>query len=488
MNRDKAYILDTIDEYRRSASAQDTGEYFEPVFLSFPQKVTIKCPHCGKNQKIDGVTLWPNGGMMGVDDLPADDISIIANCSGCGTRIAMSRNSVKKSMEARGSMMRTLVLLVIILAVALGVGGFTLFKVQSEKYFREGSTALRSQQYEQAVEALTKASDWGSADALYLLSECYRSGNGVAADEAMADELFAKALEKGSGYAMYDQAMKSFDTYIETADQTALNDCIEGLQESDAPDAKYQLSLLTRSGIGVKVDTEQADSLLREAAEAGSVDALCDMAQVLMYEQGAQTALDFLYDYGDPDDPDIMAAEGYVRLFSDSSSGTTLLNQAAEAGSSWANYYWGEIYYNSLLTGTSRDVDTAQSYFQAASDAGNYRGRYELALCLSVRGDTENAVAMATECYNRGYGEAGCVIAGNMSDDTKKLDYMNQAADLNYAPAEVWMAWYYHDKDQGKCETYLQRAYLHGARYEANAAAQDYFDTGIDYFGSSTLN
>ena len=268
MNRDKAYILDTIDEYRRSASAQDTGEYFEPVFLSFPQKVTIKCPHCGKNQKIDGVTLWPNGGMMGVDDLPADDISIIANCSGCGTRIAMSRNSVKKSMEARGSMMRTLVLLVIILAVALGVGGFTLFKVQSEKYFREGSTALRSQQYEQAVEALTKASDWGSADALYLLSECYRSGNGVAADEAMADELFAKALEKGSGYAVYDQAMKSFDTYIETADQTALNDCIEGLQESDAPDAKYQLSLLTRSGIGVKVDTEQADSLLREAAEA----------------------------------------------------------------------------------------------------------------------------------------------------------------------------------------------------------------------------
>ena len=121
MNRDKAYILDTIDEYRRSASAQDTGEYFEPVFLSFPQKVTIKCPHCGKNQKIDGVTLWPNGGMMGGDDLPADDISIIANCSGCGTRIAMSRNSVKKSMEARGSMMRTLVLLVIILAVALGV-------------------------------------------------------------------------------------------------------------------------------------------------------------------------------------------------------------------------------------------------------------------------------------------------------------------------------------------------------------------------------
>lgn len=488
MNREKAYILDTIDEYRRMASAQDTGEYFEPVTLEFPQKVTIKCPHCGKNEKISGVTLWPNGGMMGSEDLPADDISIIANCCACGTRIPMTRNSVKKCMEARGSMLRTMVTLIIILVIALGVGIFTLFQVQSAKYFREAQTALSSQQYEQAVDALEKASDWGNADAVYLLSECYRNGNGVPADETMADELFAKALEKGSGYAVYAQAMTSFDTYLSSGDETALTDCITGLQESDAPDAKYQLSLFTRSGIGVKVDTAQADTLLEEAAAAGSTDALCDLAQKLMYEQGTQTALDVLAEYGDENNPDIMAAEGYVQLFSDSGSGTTLLNQALEAGSAWANYYWGEIYYNSLLTGSSRDITTAQSYFQAASDAGNYRGRYELALCLSVEGDADTSMTLAQECYNRGYGEAACVIAGNTTDDTKKLDYMTQAADLNYAPAEVWMAWYYHDKDEGKCESYLQRAYLHGARYEANVAAQDYFDVGIDYFGSSTLN
>ena len=37
-------------------------------------------------------------------------------------------------------------------------------------------------------------------------------------------------------------------------------------------------------------------------------------------------------------------------------------------------------------------------------------------------------------------------------------------------------------------EWYLQRAYAHGARYEANLAAQNYFGVGADYFGPGYVN
>ena len=50
------------------------------------------------------------------------------------------------------------------------------------------------------------------------------------------------------------------------------------------------------------------------------------------------------------------------------------------------------------------------------------------------------------------------------------------------------MAWYYSSSDAEQCEWYLQRAYAHGARYEANLAAQNYFGVGADYFGPGYVN
>lgn len=485
----KKYVLSTIDKMRSEASQRAGELFFEPLKLELPEAVVLRCPHCRKNQKYSALTLYPNGGMMADGDLPSGDISIIANCPVCGTRMALSRSTVKKSMEAKGSMLRTLVLLVLVLAVTLGAGGLVLGRTQGERLLREGSRALEQQEYGAAVKALTTAAKLGNADAGYLLSECYRQGYGVPADQTMADQLMEQALEKGSGKAAYAAAEAAFETYLATDSQNSLSECHRLLQQSDDPGAKYLRSRLVRAGIGTAANGETADALLEAAAQGGCVDALNDWAVRLTFRGDPDSALELLRSYEDQDDPDVIAAQGYIDLFiSKVGEGTSLLNRAAEQGSSWACYYWGLVYYNSMLTGAERDIQTAYSWFEMASQAGNWRGSCEKGLCLAVLGDQETAYALSLDCYRRGYLEAACVLASMEQDATRQLDYMQQAASVNYAPTEIWMGFYYHERDPQTSMDYLRSAYDHGARYEANLAANAYFNVGSDYFGPSYVS
>lgn len=484
----KAYVLDTIQEKRKQAT-QQAGAYFEPIQLYLPDKITLRCAHCRHNQKIGELMLYPNGGMMAAGELPEDDISIIANCPVCGNRMALREDTVKKGMAAKGEMVRTLVVLFLVVLVALVGGGTLLLHTQGQKYYQQGTEALADGDYETAVEAFLQAHKMGNADATYRLSQCYRTGSGVPADEELADEMLAQALDRGSDRARYEVGMACFEDYIATGSEESLAECIEYLEQSKDPDAAYQRSLFTRAGVGVTPDASQADALLKEAAEDGSVAALNDLAVQMAGSDQAEEALEVLRGYPDQENPDILAAEGYVNLFcQNSDEGTALLDQAVAKGSAWGNYYWGLIYYNSLLTGAERDINGALNYFQQAVNGGSYRGKCELALCLAVLGDSDRALPMAQDCYNRGYLEAACVLGNATSDETRRLDYMKQAAAVNYAPAEIWMAWYYSGSDASQCEAYLERAYHHGARYEANLTAQSYFDVGADYFGPSYVN
>ena len=483
MKRNEQNVIQTIDKYRGMAAERE-NMFFAPRPLALPREIPLFCEHCGKNQKIRLITLYPNAGMMANNDLNHSEVSIIANCPVCGNRMALSAASVKKGMKARVSMIRTLVVLIVILAVLLVMGGMALRSSQSERNYEQGSAAWEQGDYGTAVSFLQQAYKYGNTDAAYLLSLCYRSGEGVPQDVQQADQLLEEALEKKSGLALYNVGMSCFEDYIANGSQQSLTECITYLQDSDDARAKYQLSLMTRTGIGMVPNTDEADTLLRTAAQQGSSAALNDLAVQMAGSGQAQEALEMLQKYGDPEDPDITAARGYVSLFADNvEEGTSLLNQALQRGSSWAAYYWGLIYYNSLLTGTERDLNSAANYFQQAVNGGNYRGKCELALCLAVMGDSDRAQPMAQDCYNRGYLEAACVLGDFASDETQKLNYMKQAASVNYSPAEIWMAWYYSQIDLEQCGEYLERAYMHGARYEANIAAQNYFGVGADYYG-----
>ena len=483
MKQDQAAVLDSISHYFNVA-----GDFFEPRTFTFSKPILPNCPHCGKKQKTSSVCLYPNVSMMGYGPLPQDSVSIIATCPQCGNRIALSYQQLRKMLKERGRTVRRAVVLGVLAAAAVAAVAFTTVSTRSADLLAEGRAALAGGNYETAVDKLQSARDWGSADAVYLLSECYRAGNGVPANEQTADELLQEALDKKSGMATYSQAMAQYDAYLAGGAQEDLTAAMEWLNASTAPDAKYQLSLFARAGIGRAASNSEADTLLEEAANAGSIPALCDVTQQLVYNGQASDALEMLEQYPDQENADIIAARGYANLFIEGNSAvaTQLLSQASDSGSSWANYYWGEIYYNSMLTGGDRDLASAIQYYQLSSDAGNYRGRVALALSLSVQGgNDEQALALAQDCYDHGYIVAGCTLRLPTTDSTPQLEYANQAAARQYAPAEIWLGSYYSSSDPELSETYLRNAYGDGARREANQSMNWYFEVGEDYFGRS---
>lgn len=65
----------------------------------------------------------------------------------------------------------------------------------------EESEKIAKEKYKQAFDALTKNSNEGDAEAMYLLAQCYQCGNGVAKSEEAFFEWNRKAFEHGFSFA-----------------------------------------------------------------------------------------------------------------------------------------------------------------------------------------------------------------------------------------------------------------------------------------------
>lgn len=506
MNEKQKYIIDTIRQHNEKAvfAAMNGGtSYFEPLRLALPNTMKSLCPHCHKKIKVDHLTLSCNSGVMSAaQDLPAETVSVIANCPDCGSRIALSLRDVKKGLGEGSRTVRNAVVAAVLVLALGGTGVFVVSGKMQAKYYQQARAEMRSGDYESAVENLNRAKRFGSADAVYLLSECYANGTGVAQDADKAQELLEEAAKKGSELASYAVAMRDFEQYLQDGSNSALQACLDELQGNESGEALYQLSLMTRVGIGVSQSMTQANELLRQAAEKGYVNAMCDYAQKLVYAGQADAAKEMLDGYVDQEDLDIQAAKGFVALFSgDVSSGMQQISNAAAAGGGYGNLYMGDMYYNGTVA--ARDRVRAYDYYLASANAGNYEGKVGLAMCTALdetghRND-EEAAAMAKDCYNRGYVDAACLIgyfhhtgnAGFVVDSTEAMRYTMMAADNYYAPAEILMAGMVIASDPSnasRCEGYLQAAYDHGALTEANLQAMAYLGRGSEYFGPNTLS
>lgn len=476
----------------------NTSGYFVPVPLTLKSKVKLYCPHCGRKVPCEKITLFPLYGM--VDDKGTDLADVVsgsgcatvAACPACGGRInAGSSRAIKK---AWGSLRRLItMLLVVLLVLAIGFGIlFTFIKKHiCRDLYEDGRTLLLQQDYDAAVTKLEKARNYGNADAAYLLSECYASGLGVSANDSMAEKLFQEALDDGSDLAAWAAAMDEYEVYLESGNVSRLQACIDELKTNPTGPALYQLSLFTRCGIGTTEDTEEADRLLQQAAEAGYVDAICDWAQWLAYEGDFSGALAVLEPYHELDLPDIQAVEGWVYLLNHQTEpGMRMLNGAIERGSRYGNVYMGHIYYNGMVAGYPDDHAMANTYYTAAAEAGSYYGLLGQAFC-EAGDDQVRQYEMGEDCFNHGYVEGACVIgyaykegrAGKNKNIDDAARYASMAANHDFSPAEILMASI--EKERGnmeQCRQYLERAYRHGALMDANAGAKLHLENAGDQF------
>lgn len=385
-------------------------------------------------------------------------------------------------------------ILLLVLAVAVGAVLAVLAFVRTSKkksLYADAKNAIAQGDYQNAAAKLEQAIEYGSKDAKYLLGTLYLNGDGVEKDETKGQALCNEAFEEGSDYAYYCRAMEDLEEYVDTGDAAKLSDCQNKLEQSDEPDATYQRSLLLR----VSGDADGADQLLETAVKGGSLGAICDQAQYKIYAGDYDGALDVLKKYAYQDDLDLQATTAWVKLHQgDTSSWQNLIN-LANNGCGLANAYLGDIYYDGLIAGQERDFGKAAQYYQIASKADCMRGRIGLSLTMLVNGNGyyEKSFAVAVNAYRRGYVNAGSILGNLMyeglgtEEKHEGMQYIIAAANNCYAPAEMYLAsYYYKEGDTDKCYEYLERAYKHDSRADANRNLEAYLGNS-DGFGADTF-
>ena len=89
-------------------------------------------------------------------------------------------------------------------AIASGFGSARAQETRDEAVDRAFDSALRTGQYDQAAAVLAKMANSGNAEAQYQLASLYRSGRGVALDEALAFKWMKAAAERGHVKAQFN--------------------------------------------------------------------------------------------------------------------------------------------------------------------------------------------------------------------------------------------------------------------------------------------
>lgn len=472
MKQEEKQLLAAVESSRNNAG------FFEPRNMVLPRRIPVYCPCCRTSYRMAELTLFHNQGMMDeAYDLPEKEVSIIASCPKCGSRISISRKELKKKINKLSAGPRN-VILVLLLLVAGGVSAFTALSRMSRERYLDMATQQRTEgAFEQAAESYRKAQKFGSADAGYYLSEFYRTGMGVTADTEMADTLLLEAEKDGSRLAKDRRTSLMLDEYAATEDAGLLETALDRLQ-SNGGQSLYERSLMSRAG----VMSGDAEELLYTAASAGYLPAICDLAKQMQYNDDPQAARNLLYSYPDQNEPEIQAGLAWLDLFSGrGEQAYGKLQEAAAAGSATACAYLGDAMAYGL-TAEGPDFDRAWEYYTQAVNAGRGSAMVGQVLCMYQRSskyyDPEAAGLLAQQCVRRGYTEAltFTALARDTANQETALQELQQAAEWQYAPAELALAEKAHENgDTAACTGYLQLAYLHGARRDANKRMEAWY-------------
>ena len=155
--------------------------------------------------------------------------------------------------------------------------------------FQLGLSKLQAGETADAVELIRSAANKGQPAAQYRLAKLYETGEGVAADPAVARQLTERAARAGNRIAMHDLALYYAEGRgdVDTSIQTAAG-WFEKAAERGVVDSQFNLGVLSESGQGLPLNLENAYFWYSVAGGQG--------------DQFAQQRLDILRGQMDADD------------------------------------------------------------------------------------------------------------------------------------------------------------------------------------------
>ena len=282
----------------------------------------------------------------------------------------------------------------------------------------------------------------GNALAIYDLGRIYHDGLGVEIDEEIAQQWYSKALAAFT--AVHSKKPKPYVQYrigkMFAAGQGTEQDYIQAAAwfeqavEKNHKFAQYSLAGLYYRGNGVVQDYTAAFSLYDKSAAQGNPYADYELAKMLRDGVGTQVNSEKAYEHFR------LAFEGFVSL---------------EHGGrdDKLEYRIGQMFYTG--TGTQKDIDAAQKYFEQSAKLGNVHAEYMLAKIYLEAGSAENI--------------------------QKAIDWLERAAENGNPTAQYALGKLYRDsdhveKDIGKAVSLFTKAAEQKDQYAAYALGKLYLD------------
>jgi TPR repeat protein len=183
----------------------------------------------------------------------------------------------------------------------------------------------------------------------------YFSGQGTTKDLAQAAAWYKTAAEQGNALAQYNYGMMCLRGIGVEKDEKQGLQYLEKAGNAGYAPAQNELGTICSKGNFVEQNFKEAQRWFQLAADNGNVSALYNLG--LLYSSGRE---------GDPSDA------------------ISCFEQAAAQGHVLAAWHLGIAYEKGL--GTTKDLDKAQEYYQAAADAGDENAQAALARIVSQNG------------------------------------------------------------------------------------------------------
>lgn len=328
----------------------------------------------------------------------------------------------------------------------------TSFPSASQAFYRKGQSAVlyrnaidrdyaKSQyalgKYDKAVEAWSRAAEWGDAESQFRLGDCYHEGSGVKRYEPEAVNWYRKAAEQDHVEAQATLGKYLFEGKYTTKDETEAVKWWRKAAEQGNVAAQFNLGKCYEEGIGVKLDYDEAFKWYSKAAEKGNAEAKTKADSL----RGAVRLLNAA-ERGDVDAMTELAVcfEEGKRFPKDLTESLNWYQKAAEKGHAEAQFRLAQKYSNGL--GVSKNETEAVKWYQKAAEQGNAEAQLELGKCYYFGEGVDTDYKKAVKWYR------AAAEQGNGSAQLKLARCYESGVGVNKDYAEA-LAWYLKAAERG---------------------------------------
>jgi TPR repeat protein len=322
---------------------------------------------------------------------------------------------------------------------------------EEEEEYKKALNFRKRGDFSQAFVSYLIAAEKGHQDAMFLLSRCYRSGEGVTKDLIKAESWCRKAADRGHLVAM--GACYYFGYGVAQDFKEAAKWYRKAAEQGNAI-AQFNLGVCYSNGKGVPKDEKEAVKWFQRAAEQGDTIAECNLG--LCYKNGlgvvkdekeavkwfqkaaeqghagAQFNLGVCYKNGQGVPKEEKKAVKWFR-------------KAAEQGDAYAQNSLGNYYYN--VEGTALDYQEAVKWYRKAAEQGHATAQFNLGVCYSngqgVSKDEKEAVNWYLKAAEQGDADAQFNLAFCYKDgqwvaknEKEALRWYQKAADQGHVGAQ----------------------------------------------------